>query len=116
MRIRFQADADLNQAIVTGVVRREPMIDFQTANISNLTGLSDIDVLSLAAQANRVLVSHDHKTMPKYFSEFIVSQNSAGVIIVLKSFSIREAIENLVRVWQTSEADNWINRIVYLPV
>ncbi len=60
MKIRFQADADLNQAIVTGVVRREPMIDFQTAKISNLTKLSDIDVLLLAARANRILVSHDH--------------------------------------------------------
>lgn len=60
MKIRFQADADLNQAIVTGVVRREPMIDFQTAKISNLTKLLDIDVLLLAARANRILVSHDH--------------------------------------------------------
>jgi len=31
MKIRFQADADLNQVIVTGVRRREPTIDFQTA-------------------------------------------------------------------------------------
>lgn len=79
MKIRFQADADLNQAIVTGVVRREPM-------------------------------------MPRYFSEFIASQNSSGVIIVLKAFPIREVIDNLIRVWQTSEADDWINRIAYLPI
>ncbi|EAZ89840.1 hypothetical protein CY0110_25436 [Crocosphaera chwakensis CCY0110] len=34
MKIRFQADADRNQTIVTGVLRREPKIDFQTAIIS----------------------------------------------------------------------------------
>ncbi len=33
MKIRFQADADLNQAIVTGILRREPIVDFQTANV-----------------------------------------------------------------------------------
>jgi hypothetical protein len=32
MNIRYQADADLNQAIVTGVLRRDPEIDFQTAS------------------------------------------------------------------------------------
>lgn len=31
MRVRFQADADLNQTIVLALLRREPVIDFQTA-------------------------------------------------------------------------------------
>ena len=30
MKIRFQADADLNEDIVSGVRRREPSVDFQT--------------------------------------------------------------------------------------
>jgi hypothetical protein len=31
MKVRFQADADLNAEIVAGVLRREPSTDFQTA-------------------------------------------------------------------------------------
>ncbi len=31
MNFRYQADADLNQGIVPGVLRREPAIDFQIA-------------------------------------------------------------------------------------
>lgn len=34
--IRFQADADLRQAIVTGTVRREPRLDFRSANEAGL--------------------------------------------------------------------------------
>lgn len=49
MTIRFQADADLNQAIITGILRREPLIDFQTANVSALSGLSDLEVLLIAS-------------------------------------------------------------------
>jgi hypothetical protein len=30
VKLRFQADADLNEDIVKGVLRREPGIDFQT--------------------------------------------------------------------------------------
>lgn len=32
MKVRFLADADLNKAIVTGVLRREPLVDFLTAS------------------------------------------------------------------------------------
>lgn len=31
MRVRFQADADLNRHIIAAVKRREPLVDFQTA-------------------------------------------------------------------------------------
>ncbi len=40
MKIRYQADADLNQNIVTGVLRREPTIDFQTAFAAKLKGVN----------------------------------------------------------------------------
>jgi hypothetical protein len=31
MKVRFQADADLSQIILLATIRREPVIDFQTA-------------------------------------------------------------------------------------
>ncbi|MEO1387129.1 MAG: hypothetical protein AAFV85_07100 [Cyanobacteria bacterium J06634_6] len=55
--IRFQADADLNQAIVTGVLRREPRISFQTAIEANLEGILDAQVLALSAKQQRVLIA-----------------------------------------------------------
>ena len=53
MRIRFQADADLNQVIVSAVVRRVAAIDFRTATSAGLAGLKDQDVLAVAALNNR---------------------------------------------------------------
>ena len=41
MKPRFQADADFNEDIVSGVLRRVPEIDFQTANEAELENLSD---------------------------------------------------------------------------
>jgi hypothetical protein len=49
MIVRYQADADLNQAIVTGVLRRQSTIDFQTAFTARLEGVLDPEVLSIAA-------------------------------------------------------------------
>ncbi len=99
MTICFQADADLNQAIVAGVLRRDPSIDFQTANVLDLSGLTDLEVLLIAAQQGRVIVSHDQRTMPRYFAEFISTQTSAGLIIVLQSTPISTAIDNLLKIW-----------------
>lgn len=38
LRIRYQADNDLRRAIVRGVVRREPEIDFRSAQTARLEG------------------------------------------------------------------------------
>jgi hypothetical protein len=40
-KVRFQADADLKQAILTGTIRREPNIDFQSAYAAGLEGKLD---------------------------------------------------------------------------
>ena len=79
MFIKFQADNDLKRAIVNGVKRRQPAIDFQTAEEAQLDGISDEEVLSRAANEDRILVSHDRRTMPVHFGNFTTSQDSAGV-------------------------------------
>ena len=61
MTVRFQADADLNAEIVAGVLRREPGIDFQMADEANLRRLRDPEVLALAAQESRIVVTHDRR-------------------------------------------------------
>jgi hypothetical protein len=42
--IRFLADASLRDAIVSGCLRREPAIDFLSANDAKLEGVSDPEV------------------------------------------------------------------------
>ena len=116
MRIRFQADADLRQSIVTGLVRREPAIDFRTAIESGLPGLSDPEVLEQTAQAGRVLVSHDAQTMPRHFGDFIARIPSCGVLIVPQRMSTAEAVDELLLIWSVTDAGEWANRICRLPL
>lgn len=74
MRVRYQADADINEIIVTITVRREPGVDFQTAGSAGIRGLADPEVLRVAARAGRLLVTHDQTTMPGHFGEFITRE------------------------------------------
>lgn len=82
MTPRFQADADFNQKIVLGLRRREPAVDFHDAHEGGVIGAPDLEVLRIAAESGRVLVSHDRKTMPAHFARFLESRSSPGVIIV----------------------------------
>lgn len=116
MNISYQADADLNQAIVTGVLRREPSIDFQTALVAGLEGVKDSEVLAIAAQQRRILVTHDRKTMPLEFAQFITNNHSAGVIIVSQRLPVEVVIEELVMIWAISSAEEWSDRIAKLPL
>jgi len=47
--VRFLADASLHHAIVAGCSRREPAIDFLSAQAAKLHGINDLDVLAIAA-------------------------------------------------------------------
>jgi predicted nuclease of predicted toxin-antitoxin system len=116
MKVRFQADADLNQIILLATLRREPSIDFQTALAAGLTSLSDREVLAMAASEGRVLVTHDRKTMPRHFSEFIATQTSPGLVVIPQQLPLAAAVEDLILIWSATEADEWLNRICFLPL
>lgn len=73
MKVLYQADNDLRKAIVRGAVRREPQMNFRSAQSARIDGVSDLDVLAFAADEGRILVSHDFQTMPKYFRQFTQS-------------------------------------------
>ncbi len=83
MKIRFQADADLKSAIVSGVLRREPAIDFQLGRAAGLVGREDQEVLLYCAAHDRILVSHDVSSMPEAFGKSwphaLLSWRTAGM-------------------------------------
>ena len=117
MKVRFLADADLNKAIVSGVLRREPAIDFLTAHTAGLRNMNDPEVLELAAGQQRVLVSHDSGTMPAHSRAFTnAGKRRAGVFLIAQTLDIGTAIEELLFIWLASEASEWENRLEWLPL
>jgi hypothetical protein len=115
MKLRFQANNDLDQRIVTATRRFGPLIDFQTASTLGLHGRSDREVLALAAAQGRVLVSHDKQTLPDEFNAFIAGETSPGVIVISRKLSIGKAAEWLYLLWSASEAEEYLNLIYRLP-
>jgi predicted nuclease of predicted toxin-antitoxin system len=113
---RFLADADLNRAIVSGVKRRAPGIDFWTAQDASIDAMADLDVLAIAARDSRILVSHDFGTMPHHFRDFVARQRSPGVFLISQAVPVVIAVEALLMIAEASEAEEWENQLTYLPL
>jgi hypothetical protein len=54
--------------------------------------------------------------MPDHFLDFVADQRSPGMILVPKKMPIRVAIEDLLLIWQVSEAEEWTNQMRRLPL
>ena len=117
MKVRFLADADLNRAIVTGVLRREPSLDFLSAQAAGLRSMNDSAVLALAAERQRILVSHDVGTMPAYLHAFrSAGKRSSGVFLIPQSLDVGIAIDELLLIWLASNGSEWEDRLTWLPL
>jgi len=57
MKVSFLGDVNLDERIVSGVLRAEPSVDFRTAAEAELHGLPDPEVLEIAADEGRLLVT-----------------------------------------------------------
>ena len=116
MKVRFQADADLDGRVLRGLRRAAPGIDIRTTADAGLAGRQDPEVLRIAAADGRILISQDRRTMPGHFRRFVTGAASPGVILIRGGISVATAIEELVLIWNASEAEEWVNRFVWIPL
>jgi hypothetical protein len=91
--------------------------DFLTAQAAGLRGMRDPEILALAVERQRVLVSHDVGTMPAHFRAVRnAGKHSSGVFLIPQSLDVASAIDELVLIWLASEASDWEDRLVWLPL
>src|SRR5258708_24313514 len=102
--------------ILRGLGRGAPEIDIRPAADGALAGLKDPEVLRIAAASGRILVSQDRRTMPAHFARFSAGVQSPGLILLREATPISTAIEELVLIWNASEAEEWVDRLVWVPL
>lgn len=115
--IRFAADEDLDNHILRGLRHRLPSIDVVRAQDAALGGAPDQEVLAWAAQADRVLLSHDASTMTAAaYARIASGDHMPGVIIIPQWMPIGPTIEELALVAECSEPGEWMGRVRFLPL
>jgi predicted nuclease of predicted toxin-antitoxin system len=116
-RPRFLADHDLNEKIIVGVLRREPSLELVRVRECDLHEAPDAVVLQYAAERGLMVVSHDVNTMVAAAVDRVsAGEAMPGLFMIQQGDPIGPVIENLVLIWSASEAEEWHNQIVFLPL
>jgi hypothetical protein len=114
---RFLADEDLRRAIVRATRRLEPALEFAVVQDVGLSGVADAQVLEFANLNGWLVVSHDVNTMAAAAKARMANgQQVAGLFLAPQSRAVRAVAESLVLIWAASQAEEWQDRIIYLPM
>jgi hypothetical protein len=118
---RFLADEHIGAAIVRGARRKRPALVFLAAKEAGTLHLGDPELLERAKELGLILVTHDSATMYDHFAAFLMglgpSEHCPGVFVVSQErYSIGQIIDFIVEIYDLSTADEWIDRIVRLPL
>jgi len=82
-----------------------------------MAGAEDPELLAWAAKERRILLTHDAATIPGYAYERIEAGAAMpGVIEVPSDLPIGQAIEELVLLMEAGRAEDFEDRVIYLPL
>ena len=82
-----------------------------------LEGADDPTVLAWAAANDRIVLTHDHATLPDFaYTRVAAGLPMPGVFVVPDRMAVRQAIEELLLVEACSEHIERAGLVVYLPL
>jgi Domain of unknown function (DUF5615) len=117
MPIKLLSDENFDNKIVRGVRRKAPLVDFTRVQDVGLSRTPDDVILEWAAQNDYILVSHDNSTIPPIAYDRINNGlKMCGVFIVPDDAPIGKIVDDLVFLAEGSQAGEWDDQIIHLPL
>jgi hypothetical protein len=115
--LRLLIDQDLDHVILRGLLLRVPNLDVITAHQAGLSNASDPELLAWAAKQERIIVTHDRRTMPYHATSRIArAERVAGIIVVSRQLPLGQVINELEIIVSCSDMGEWENIVKYLPL
>jgi hypothetical protein len=115
--LRLAADENFNNDVIRGVRRRNPDVDIVRAQDAGLSGADDPVVLEWAAQAGRVILTHDVATMTRYaYDRVRDGKPMPGVFEIGRHVPVGVAIDEIVLLAECSLEGEWEGQVRYLPL
>lgn len=117
MSIRLLADENFSGDILRGLLRVEPKLDIIRAQDTELYEQDDPTVLAWAAKENRILLTHDVRTMTKYaYDRIKAGLSTPAVIEVSDEMPIGQAINEILVVLGASDPAELVDRVIFVPL
>ncbi|MBI4517711.1 MAG: DUF5615 family PIN-like protein [Deltaproteobacteria bacterium] len=111
-------DEHLENALQLGLRRRAPATDILRVGsyAAPACGSSDPELLLWCEQEHRMLVSLDRRTLPGHFADHLAAGHQCwGVLLLRRGLSTGLALEQLELIVGASQAEDWLDRLTYLP-
>jgi len=117
VKVKFLADENLDNKILKGLFQKHKSIDIVRVQYVGLSGKDDPTVLDWAANEDRILLTHDVATIPKYASERIKQALPMPGVIMIKSFlPLSKVIQDISLIWECCHPIDLNNQIWYFPL
>ena len=82
-----------------------------------MQGIPDPEILQFAAETNRIVLTHDFDTMPKFAYERLAEElPMPGLFLVSQYEPIGPVMEDILLLAVGSVGGEWNNRVGYLPL
>lgn len=115
--LRLVSDENFKNEILRGLLRQLPGLDAVRVQDVVLAGTPDPEILSWAADANRILLTHDRNTLPNFaYDRVREGKFLPGVFLVSNTMPTRQAIAEIALAAELSSQDEWKDRVTYFPL
>ncbi|MFZ4815410.1 MAG: DUF5615 family PIN-like protein [Phototrophicaceae bacterium] len=115
--MRFATDENFDGRMLAGLQRRIPDLDVVRVQDTIMYQAPDHQLLEWLAEENRILITHDVKTMPRYLYQRVEDGLVVpGVIEVNDNLPIGKAIDDLELLIMTSRPTEFENQVRYVPL
>ncbi|BAY93279.1 MULTISPECIES: DUF5615 family PIN-like protein [unclassified Tolypothrix] len=118
MKVRFLLDENLPPRLKLAVLRLNPEIDIVRVGEDNApaTGTLDPDVLLYLKLSQRILVTDNRASMPGHLeTHWAKGEHIWGLLWLRPRTPIGRIAQELVFVWEATEAEEWIDKLEWIP-
>lgn len=119
MKVRFLLDENLSPDVAMALQQLNGTIDAVRVGMPGAPprGTSDPDILAFREADQRILVTDNRTTMPVHLSTHMAAgHHHWGVFETRRTLSIGELVAELHLVWAASDAEEWIDRMEWIPL
>lgn len=118
MKPRFLLDEHIGRVIQRQLRRRDSRIDVLLIGDPRAPskGMPDPELLVWLEETGYILVTYDESTIPGHLIDhYKQGRHVPGILWVRADASLGQIIDALLIIWDASEAEEYIDRLLYIP-
>ncbi|MDY7039358.1 MAG: DUF5615 family PIN-like protein [Chloroflexota bacterium] len=116
---RFLLDEHILQATQSQLLRLDAEIDVLAVGqpLAPPKGTSDPDILVWIEKRGYILVTANRRTISEHVrAHYAAGRSIPGILLLKRGVSLGQVIEQLYLLWAASDAEEYVDRILYLPL